>query len=105
MAEWKQRSYARARSLKSNLSLYSLSYAEACNEFAQLISVSLRSGNTASFEEISPRWRTVGNSVFNLTGPRFEHQISRFRNERVTARPTSRSVVRTVTGSSLQRKF
>ena len=76
--------------LKSNLSLYSLYYAEACNELAGLISASLRPGNTASFEEMSQRWRAVGNTVSDLTDPRFETQVSRSRDERVTARPTGR---------------
>ena len=47
-------------------------------------------GNTASFEEMSQRWRVVGNTVSDLTGPRFEPQTSRSRDERVTARPTGR---------------
>ena len=34
----------------SNISLYSLYYAEACNEFAGPISESLRPGRTAPFE-------------------------------------------------------
>ena len=76
--------------MKSNLSLYSLDYAEACNELAGLISASLRPGNTASFEKMSQRWRAVGNIVSDLTGPRFEPQTSRSRYERVTARPTGR---------------
>ena len=71
--------------LKSNLSLYSLYYAEASNALAGPISVSLRPGNTASSEVMSQRWRTVGNTVFDLTGPRFEPQTSRSSNERVTA--------------------
>ena len=75
---------------KSNLSLYSLYCGEACNEFSGPISASLRTGNTASFEEMSQRRRTVGNTVFDLTGPRFEPQTSRSRDERVTARPTGR---------------
>ena len=75
---------------KSNLSLYSLYYAEACNEFAGPISASLRPGNTAPFEEMSQRWRAVGNTVSDLTGPRFEPRTSRSRDERVTARPTGR---------------
>ena len=75
---------------KSNLSLYSLDYAEACNELAGPISASLRPGNTAPFEEMSQRWQAVGNTVSNLTGPRFEPQTSRSRDERVTARPTGR---------------
>ena len=33
------------------------------------------------------RWLAVGNTVFNLTGPRFEPQTSRSTDERVTARP------------------
>ena len=40
---------------------------------------------------MSQRWRAVGNTVFDLTGPRFEPQTSRSRDERVTARPTGRS--------------
>ena len=78
--------------IKSNLSLYSLDYAEACNELAGPISASLRPGNTAPFEETSQQWRAVGNTVSNLTGPRFEPQTSRSRDECVTARPTGRSI-------------
>ena len=48
----------------------------------------LRPGNTALFEQLSQWWRTVGNTVFDLIGQRFESQTSRSRNERVTARPT-----------------
>ena len=76
--------------VKSNLSLYSLYYAEACNELAGPISASLRPGNTAPFEEMSQRWRAVGNTVSDLTGLRFEPQTFRSRDERVTARPTGR---------------
>ena len=54
------------------------------------MSASLRLGNTAPFEEMSQRWRAVGNTVSDLTGPRFEPQTSRSRDERVTARPTGR---------------
>ena len=75
---------------KSNLSLYSLDYAEACNEFAGPISASLRPGNTAPFEEMSQRWRAIGNTVPDLTGPSIEPQISRSRDERISARPTGR---------------
>ena len=39
---------------------------------------------------MSQRWRAVGNTVSDLTGPRFEPQTSRSREERVTARPTGR---------------
>ena len=73
---------------KSNLPLYSLYYAEACNEFAGPISASLRPGNTAPFEEMSLRWRAVGNTVSDLTSPRFEPQTSRSRDQRITAWPT-----------------
>ena len=55
------------------------------------ISVSLRPGYTAPFEEMLQRWRTVGSIVPNLTGLRFERQASRFRDEQATARPTGRS--------------
>ena len=39
----------------------------ACDEFARPISASLRPGNTASFEEMLQRWRTVDNTVSDLT--------------------------------------
>ena len=51
-------------------------------------------GNTAPFEEMSQRWRAVGNTVSDSTGPRFELQTSRSRDERVTARPTGRFLTR-----------
>ena len=40
---------------------------------------------TDPFEEMLQRWRAVGNTVSNLTGPRYEPQTSRSRDERVTA--------------------
>ena len=43
---------------------------------------------TALFEEMSQRWQAVGNTVSDLTAPRFEPQTSRSRDERATARPT-----------------
>ena len=43
-------------------------------------------GKTASFEEMSQLWRAIGNTVLDLTGPRFESQTSCSRDERVTAR-------------------
>ena len=60
------------RQIRSKLSLYSLHYTEACNELSGLISASLCSSNKAFFEEMSQRWRAVGNNESNLTGPRFE---------------------------------
>ena len=60
-------------------------YAEACNELAGPISASLRQGNTAPFEKMSQWWRAVGNTVSDLTAPRFEPQTFRSRDERITA--------------------
>ena len=54
----------------------------------------LRPGNTASFKEMSQRWQAIGNTVLDLTGPRFEPQTSRSRDEGVTARPTGRLIYR-----------
>ena len=73
---------------KSNLSLYLLYYAVACNEFAGLISASLRPGNTASLKQMWQRWRAIGNTVFNFSGSRFEPLTSCSRDERVIARTT-----------------
>ena len=42
-------------------------------------------GNTAPFEEMWQQWQAIGNTVSNLTGPRFEPQTSRFRDEHVIA--------------------
>ena len=66
-----------------------LQSSKACNELAGPISALLGSGNIGPFEEMSQRWRAVGNTMSNLTGPRFDPQTSRFRDERVTARPTN----------------
>ena len=41
---------------KSNLLLYLLCHAEACNKFAGPISMSLLLGNTDSFEEMLQQW-------------------------------------------------
>ena len=43
---------------KSNLLLYLLRHAEACNKCL---------GNTDSFEEMLQQWRTIGNAVSDLT--------------------------------------
>ena len=40
-----------------------------CNEFAGPISAWLRPDNTAPFEEMSQRWRTVSSTVSDLTAP------------------------------------
>ena len=41
-------------------------------------------------EEKSQQWRAVGNTVSDLTGPRFEPYTSRSRDKHVTAQPTGR---------------
>ena len=43
-----------------------------------------------SLDEMLQRWRAVGNTVSDLTGPRFKPQTCS-RDECVTARPTGRS--------------
>ena len=80
-----------------NLTLYSLYYAETCNEFAGPISESLHPANIAPFEEMSQWWRAVGNTVSDLTGKRFEPQTSRSRDECVTARLTGCSKIQFMT--------
>ena len=51
------------------------------------ISASLSTDNTAPFEEMSQRLRAIDNTVFALTGPRFEPLTYSSGDERVTARP------------------
>ena len=46
---------------------------------------------TPPFAEMSQRWRAVGNTVSDLTGPKFEPQTCGSGAERVTARPTGRN--------------
>ena len=70
-----------------NLSLYSLYYTKTCNGFS---AASLHPENIALFEDMSQRWQAFGNTVSHLTGPRFEVQNYRSRDDRVTARPTCR---------------
>ena len=60
-------------------------YAEACSKFAVPISTSLLPGSTAPSEKMLQRWRAIGNTVPNLTSPRFELSISRSRDESVIA--------------------
>ena len=76
---------------KSTFLLSLLYYDEACNELVGPMSASLRPGYAASFEEMSQQWRAVSNTESGLTGPRFEYQTSRSRDERVPSRPTGRS--------------
>ena len=49
-------------------------------------------GDASPFEEMSERRRDVGNTASDSTGPRFEPRTSHSRDERVTARPTGRSI-------------
>ena len=69
-----------------NLSLYSLYYAETCNESAGPISVSLHLQAT---QLLLNECRSAGNTVSDLTCQRFEQQTSRTRDERATSRPTA----------------
>ena len=82
------------RKPRPNLQLCAVQYqAKPCtgNEFAETDSASLHpSYSTAPFEAISQWWRTVGKTVFDLSGPRFESFTSRFSDERAFARPTGR---------------
>ena len=54
----------------------------------RVISASSRPGNAALLEKIPQWWLAVCNTVSCLTGPRFEPQTSRSRDEGFTARPT-----------------
>ena len=69
--------------------LYSLYYAEVCNEFVELISSSLHPSNTAPFKEMLQQWQAVGKTVSTLAGLRFKPQTSCSRDECVTYWPTA----------------
>ena len=56
----------------------------------KVASTLLQAFNTAAFEEMSQQWRAVGSTEYDLTDSRFEPQISRSRDEWVTARPIGR---------------
>ena len=77
---------------KSNLSLYLLCHAEACNEFAGPISLSLRLGNTDSFEEMLQQWRAIVNAMSDFTAPRFEPPTSRSGNNALPLDQPSRQL-------------
>ena len=78
--------------MESNFSLYLLYYAEACNVFSGFISGSLHPDNAASVEKMLQRWRAAGNTVSDLTGPRFEPQTSRSTDECITAWPIAYTI-------------
>ena len=67
---------------------YTPYYAVVCGAHLRVISP----GNTALFEETLQRWRAVGNTMSDLTSPRFEPQTSRSTDERINARPTGRFI-------------
>ena len=84
---------------------HSLSYSNASNQIFQLYRcISLKrvtslwadlraiapAGNAVPFQELSHRWRAVGNIVCDLPGPRFEAQTSLSRGDRVIVRRTGR---------------
>ena len=50
-------------------------------------------GQHSSFRKVSQRWRAVGNTVSDLTGPRFEIRTSRSRDSLATARPSGRCLL------------
>ena len=73
-----------------------VSLQRVCNKLTGPISAALHLGNTALSEEMLQRWRAVGNSLSDLTGPRFEPQTSHSIDKRVTAQPTGRSFYESV---------
>ena len=70
--------------IKSNISLYSLNYTKAGNEFEGPITGLLQSGYIASFDEnvaaVTSRWQ----DYVRFDSPRFELQAFRSRDERAT---------------------
>ena len=71
----------------SYLPLYSLYYAVVCEELVGSISTLLHSGSTAGPSEEMSQWlQDFGNSMSDLTDPRFKPQTSYSRKERVTTR-------------------
>ena len=91
--------------IKSNISSLSLFYAEACNKYAGPISASLHPNIIAPLKEMLQRFRIVGDTVSDLTGPRFELQTFRSRDERVTDRPTGRFNIIQKNRKSMTSKF
>ena len=47
----------------------------------------------ATFEEMLQQWPAVGRFELQISDLRFEFEISRSRDERVTARPTNRIII------------
>ena len=54
-------------------------------------------------KKTSQWWRAVSNTVSDLNGPRFGPQTSRSRDKRVTARPTSRLLMKMFKERFIQR--
>ena len=84
IAIWTEQNQVKSNQIKSFIIL-----AVICRSVKRVSGAHFRviapAGNTAPFEEMSQRWRAVGNTVSDLTGPRFEPLTSRSRDERVTA--------------------
>ena len=49
------------------------------------LGLNVPAGNTTFYEELLSQWRAVHNTVFDLTGLRFEPPTSRSRGDHVTA--------------------
>ena len=63
---------------KSNLSLYSMYYAEACNEFSGTTQRHrAQATQLRPFQEMLQWWRAIGNTVSDLISQRFEPKTSR----------------------------
>ena len=58
--------------------------------FKTHVRVIVPASDLGRFQEMLQRWGAIGNTVYDLTDPRFEPQTFRSRHERVTARPTGR---------------
>ena len=76
------------KKFKIKFSLYSRYYAEACNEWRVHL-CDLTPGQH-SFEETSQRWRTVDDTVSDLTGPVIKPQASRTDSVRLATELTGR---------------
>ena len=66
IVRWRSFRWIETNLLYQIFSLYSLSYAEACNGLAGPISASLLPDLTASFGKMSQLWRAVGNTLPDL---------------------------------------
>ena len=65
------------------LAVFRLSVQQVCEVHVCIIAPAV---NIVPFEEMSYRWRAVGNTVSDLIGLKFKFHTSRFRDKHVTAR-------------------